>query len=105
MYLLLDGSPSLELKLRERVFIALVTLATFAFILFMMYIVATPVGNGMIIGIQGRYFLPIVPLLLLLFSAPKLKRMNPALLTVAMLGLVIATNGWVLFKLFERYGI
>jgi uncharacterized membrane protein len=62
----LDGGNPLPLNLRARVVAAITYLFTFAVMSTFVYLSWTSVGAPSIDGTQPRYFLPIVPLLLLL---------------------------------------
>lgn len=57
----------LNQKLISLVTFLIISIFTFAF----EYITWTPVGNNLILGVQGRYFIPIAPLLFLLFYNQK----------------------------------
>jgi uncharacterized membrane protein len=52
----------------EKVLLLLIWLLSCGAILMGFYILTTPVGNAIISGIQGRYFIPIALPFLLLFS-------------------------------------
>ena len=51
----------------------LVSLLCFGFIMFGMWIGWTEVDSTTIQGVQGRYFIPFLPILLILLSTPKIK--------------------------------
>jgi uncharacterized membrane protein len=61
----LDQGPVRPLTLRERVGAAIVGVASAALIVVGFFIRGSPVGARVIFGIQGRYFLPLLPFLLL----------------------------------------
>lgn len=54
---------------KQRKIMALIFLATFVLIMTAIYVTWTSVGGQKVIGIQGRYFIPIVLLLLLAFDS------------------------------------
>jgi uncharacterized membrane protein len=70
------------------------------------YLVWTPVGGDVVLGIQGRYLIPISPLFFLLLYNTRLRPRIPALplklLVVAYLAAVLATTASVLL---HRYYI
>ena len=63
----LEGKRDVEIKFRHRAVMLLVTAFTCLLIFTLLYLCWNPVGNKSIIGIQGRYFIPIGPLVFLLF--------------------------------------
>ncbi len=83
----------------QKLFIGLIVLVNIAIIWTAMYLSFTPVGETVINGVQGRYFVPLVLPMLLLLSTPKIKNeipretyntavlLIPFLLTFSMVGL------------------
>jgi uncharacterized membrane protein len=69
---LLDKND-IKINLKQKI-IPLVTFALiFVSIFFLEYVTWTPVANNIVAGVQGRYFIPFAPLLLLLFYNNKIK--------------------------------
>lgn len=93
---LVDVQIRPELKVSQRLLIGVVFLAGVGLILATGYLFFTPLGKGRILGIQGRYFIPFMPLLLLLFYNRKLQIPKGVLISVVtistLLGLALATQ-------------
>ncbi|MCE7699829.1 MAG: DUF2142 domain-containing protein [Methanobacterium paludis] len=69
---LLDKND-IKINLKQKI-IPLITFALiFVSIFFLEYVTWTPVANSMVVGVQGRYFIPFAPLLLLLFYNNRIK--------------------------------
>lgn len=66
--LLTTTAAAAEITFRTRLLAALILLATLLGISLTMYLVWTPVGASTVEGVQGRYFHPIAPLVILLFA-------------------------------------
>ena len=58
-----------KLKKYQLTWITLIVLAVIVLIFTSLYVQWTPVGGGMIQGVQGRYFLPILPLVMILLGS------------------------------------
>jgi uncharacterized membrane protein len=58
---LLDASPRIEVRRWQRGITAAATLAAMAIVSASQYAIWTPYGADLIEGIQGRYFLPLIP--------------------------------------------
>lgn len=69
---MLDSNPGVSFGWRSRALIAVTAGVIIILIETAMYLVWTPVGTGRILGIQGRYFIPVLPVLLLLLYNRKL---------------------------------
>lgn len=69
---LIDSRPNVIILFRDKWKIVFVLLASIFLIYLLTYLAWTPVGKEAIEGIQGRYFIPIAPLLFLLFYNAKL---------------------------------
>jgi uncharacterized membrane protein len=98
VFLYVALSTSISLKIIERLTIAMVAIATLLILSLSQYLVWTAVGSTAIEGLQGRYFLPVVPLVLLAISARVLPMTRWVPLIVAACGNVIA-----LLALSDRY--
>jgi uncharacterized membrane protein len=70
-----DGAP-LVLAWRDKAVILTCILATAGLSFLALYLWWTPVGRETVWGIQGRYFLPILPLICLLLNSRRIK-LNP----------------------------
>lgn len=64
---LIDSRPNVIILLRDKLKIFAVLLSTIFLLYLLIYLSWTPVGQKVVEGIQGRYFIPLAPLLLLLF--------------------------------------
>ncbi len=71
-------TPSFKLGKWTRVVMAGVIFVIICFVWTALYISFTPVGNSAINGVQGRYFVPIIFPLMLLFNTDKIKCEIPA---------------------------
>lgn len=69
----IDGEDEKYIQKKEKLFLMLTILASWALVLTALYITFTPVGKLSIDGVQGRYFAPLVLPLLLLFQTKKIK--------------------------------
>jgi uncharacterized membrane protein len=92
-------SVSLRIGVIERVTLAIVFTATLLVLALSQYLVWSPVGGVDIEGLQGRYFLPIVPLALLTISARCLRWTRWAVCLVTIPGntvalYIVATHYW-----------
>jgi len=86
-----DKECHLELKTVPKVIISIIMLLLIALISTSLYISCTPIGFSYFVGIQGRYFLPLLlPILLILGSFIKIKKTN--INTNFILSLVIYTS-------------
>ncbi|HEY9810328.1 MAG TPA: DUF2142 domain-containing protein [Halomicronema sp.] len=63
--------PSILISLPKKFLLAIIVIINSIFIATMLYLSWMPVGSQIIQGIQGRYFIPISPLFLLLFYNQK----------------------------------
>jgi uncharacterized membrane protein len=70
---LVDMQVQYQFKISQRLLIAATFLAGVGFILGTSYIFFTPIGKGRILGVQGRYFIPLMPLFLLLLYNHRLR--------------------------------
>ena len=73
---LADGSSQLSLKLKNRLWIGLITVSCFLVILLLLYLTFTPTGSMLIVGFQGRYLIPISPIFILVFYNQKLRNLS-----------------------------
>ena len=63
-----DNKLKNRFEVYQIVWISLVVLAIIALVFASLYVQWTTIGNESIIGVQGRYFLPIIPLIMLLLG-------------------------------------
>ncbi len=61
------GDRNYTIKTRDKVLAGAIVLASFALIVVGFYVGGSPVGAVRIFGMQGRYFVPFLPLILMLF--------------------------------------
>lgn len=66
-----DDHEKVHLTLRNKILITFITGSVFALVCAAMLLSFTPITSGVIMGVQGRYFLPVLPLALLLFRTDK----------------------------------
>ena len=89
-----------EIGNRTRIVLGIVFLLTYLGTLASMYVTFTPVGSAAIDGVQGRYFVTVMPLLFLALACiPAFKRIQlPSLLpaTLAVTSLLLYTAGMYL---------
>jgi uncharacterized membrane protein len=101
---LIDGNNTLRLSIRAKSIIAAIFLASLALTTIPHYIIWTPVGAALIKGPQGRYFIPIAPLALLLFyntalAHPRARTLLPLILpTFVCISLMVT-----IYTLIQRY--
>lgn len=86
------------LKPRGHVYVGAVIIATYLLILVLMMMDFTPKGADCVLGVQGRYFLPALPLVILLFRNNKL-----ALKRVSEKGVIFASCYFNIFALASVY--
>jgi len=91
------------LSLQQRLLLFLVFLANVLFIFLALYLIWTPVGSDEVNGVQGRYLLSILPLLI--FSFYKLKVKKKILNCIFIGFIIIGFIGVFLFLLEEYHGL
>ncbi len=74
---ILDGRGEAGLGRWTRGLLAVVAVATYVLITTMNYLAWSPIGAASVSFVQGRYYIPIVPLLLLLLSSRRLASVVP----------------------------
>ena len=60
-----DNKNTKRLSLKNRLFLTGISIVTLLMIYFSQYLVWSPVGGDEIMGVQGRYFIPVIPLFLM----------------------------------------
>jgi uncharacterized membrane protein len=76
---LIESKQNVSVGIKTKLISAFIILATVLVILTLTYIYWCPVGHNIVVGVQGRYFIPLGPLLLLLFYNNKLKLQDKSL--------------------------
>lgn len=74
---LIDNRPNVIIRFRDKWKIFAILLASISLIYLLTYLAWTPVGKEAVEGLQGRYFIPIAPLLFLLFYNRKIVLNKP----------------------------
>lgn len=99
-FVVLTDTSEKGLRRRDRVLMAGIVLLIVCFIWTAMYISFTPVGADTINGVQGRYFIPIILPLLLLFQTGRIENRIPARIynAVVLLAPMLFTYTVVLYK-------
>lgn len=87
----------------KRIWIWLVCLALAIALLFSMLLAWTPIGSKVICGVQGRYFLPFLPVLLMTLKNDTIVLTKNA--DRSILYLMCCANAYVLFRLFSIVSI
>lgn len=83
-----SDEPAEEFSFGEKLWTALLLVGSVCLTLLSMFLFWTPLNNPIILGVQGRYFLPLLPLVMLLLRGKKITveasfdRRMPALLYV-----------------------
>jgi uncharacterized membrane protein len=99
---LYDHNPEIALNLRQKVVLAMPTLAVLLLAGVALYLTYNQAGAKAIEGIQGRYFIPIAPLVGALFYNRKLKLQNPQAFIHRMLPLYftvsLAGSAWLILR-------
>jgi uncharacterized membrane protein len=102
LLLLLGVTQRLDLRMRDRLALAVVALLSLAMVSTSQYLAWSMVGGDQISGIQGRYFLPLAPALLLLFVTPKLASWSRFVRPLYFTTLTVANVTAIVFLL-QRY--
>ena len=68
-----EGKKEINISIKNKLILLFIYLATFIYVSFGIYLNWTPYGAKEIIGIQSRYFIPILPITLLFFYNNKVK--------------------------------
>lgn len=82
----------------QRLLAAVIAVATIGAVELSQYLSWTAVGAKEVDGIQGRYFIPIVPLLLLAISRPYERARWPSFVVPAVMTIVNATALWAVYR-------
>jgi uncharacterized membrane protein len=84
----------------QRLLAAVVAIASIVSIELSEYISWTAVGANVIEGVQGRYFIPIAPLLLVAISRPSVP---PRWMPIVIASVMTIANGAAVFATWQRY--
>lgn len=79
LYIIAGNTNKIELKNTTRIGLALVGSAIALAIILSMYLLVTPIGGTNVLGVQGRYYIGVYTMFLLILSSIKIKhlRMDP----------------------------
>jgi len=61
----IDGNKVFDFDLKQRLILLIIAFLNIMAIIAGFYIYSSPVGSNLVFGVQGRYFIPIIPVLLL----------------------------------------
>lgn len=102
--LLLDAGRDVDVRPWERIVPAALTLATMVLISASQYAIWTPYGASYIDGLQGRYYIPLVPVAVWVFHSRRLAgRVPPGRLGAALAGFSLVSFVVTMWALVERY--
>lgn len=99
---LFEGSKNVVINLQNKFTILLVIAMTIVLIYTISYLTWTPVGQNTIDGMQGRYFLPVVPLIFLLFYN-RLLKIPPQIIGITAMIMVFVSIVVSALALYEKY--
>lgn len=89
-----------EVKTSHRWMFAIVFLLSAGMSVLTMLLVNTPLESPVIEGVQGRYFLPVLPLLLLCLPEVRIEEESERLCSKASMILIVFVNAWMVTRLF-----
>ena len=100
-----ENNKNVCLAVKQKVIIMIIMILNIILIYFMMYLSVNAVGSTHIEGAQGRYFIPIAPLFLLIFSNKLTKRLNISqnVWNLFLVGFLVLTLLVTLFYICNRY--
>jgi uncharacterized membrane protein len=101
---LLDKDSKKTISKINKFIFLLIIVGTAILISALLYMTWSPIGEDFIEGVQGRYFIPVAPLIFLLFYQHKLNwrhfpKFTPLIVTVAVIFSLIIT----LLTVYQRY--
>jgi uncharacterized membrane protein len=104
---LTDGRPDKSLSIRQRLLLAAIFAGTLLTIAGSLYVMWTPVGGELIEGLQGRYFIPVAPALLLVLTSRRLSgKLPPAtrsLVVAVIMLLALGISAWAITARFYGF--
>ena len=89
-----------RLTAMQRLLAAIIAIASIVTVELSEYISWTAVGANMIEGVQGRYFIPIAPLLLVAISRPAVP---PRWIPIVIASVMTIANGAAIFAMWQHY--
>lgn len=98
---ILDGTKSIVLKYRQKLLILCGFIFLFILVFLMQHLAWGAVGSNTISNLQGRYFIPIFPLLFLLFYRNKFNPQNFLKLLISLFSIISLTCS--AFIIYDRY--
>lgn len=100
VFVILTDTSEYKLSLKLKAFMSVVVLVIICFVWTALYISFNPVGNLVINGVQGRYFIPVTLLLYLVFNTDKIKNeINTKLYNAIVIGIpALLTFSIVIYK-------
>lgn len=113
IFVALVDKNEFKISLKQKLMCLIIFMVTVTTIFTFEYITWNPVGYGIILGVQGRYFIPIAPLLLILYN----KRENISILNrklplkmnnyykILVIEIIVIMLSLTLFLLIQRYFI
>lgn len=96
-----NNNKSKEINIKIKCIIFIIILLTIGLMFTAIYVNWSPVGNNIIVGIQGRYFLPILFYIFILFSNDKLK-IDFETIRIHIFIILSMSNLLVLNKIFDK---
>jgi uncharacterized membrane protein len=101
LFLALTENNAFKFNGKQKVIILSSAVAAFVLLLLSQHLLWDCVGEGIVDMVQGRYLIPLFPLLFILFSNSKIKLKYPAVLIVLLFVFVI--NGYAARKIYYRF--
>lgn len=100
-----ENNKDTFLRLKQKIIIFLITLFNCALIVMLIYLSCSKIGQNHIIGLQGRYFIPIAPLFILLFSSNITKKINipKSFFNLFLVCFIMMSLSITLFYVIKRY--
>ena len=97
-----NNIKSKEINIKIKCIIFIIISLTIGLMFTAIYVSWSPVGNNIIVGIQGRYFIPILFYIFILFSNDKFK-IDFETIKISIFMLISMSNLLVLNKIFEIF--
>lgn len=97
--ILLAFAEKESISIRDRIIIGITFILLFGLLLGSMLVGWTPLSSPVILGVQGRYFLPMLPVLLLLIPNRMIKLEKDP--TYVILSQMVACDAFALFRLYS----
>lgn len=98
VFLVLTEKNKYHFTRAQKLFLLLSAMAAFTLLVLSQHLIWDCPGEGVVDMIQGRYLVPVFPLLFLLFSNTRLQlRVNPSLLVLPVIALLSTYSCWVIY--------